>query len=118
MDSSNPLKVLGTNSNLIYCTNLIDLAKFTSLSPKCTISLPKSAGEAIVSSIISDTELLINKPFEGEAAESLLNLVGENGQRTGTEFVVIPHVDQSEMFQAVINRLAKDQAVGIFPEGY
>ena len=60
---------------------------------------------------------MLQKPFPSDdAVTTLLNLIDEDGVK-GTSFSVIPYVDQKDMFQAVITRLSKDQAVGIFPEG-
>lgn len=36
---------------------------------------------------------------------------------TGTKFKVAPHVDQTEVYNAVFERLAADGCIGIFPEG-
>lgn len=91
--------------------------KFTSLTVKATIVLPKGAGEAVIDKIVSDSELILKSPFVEDSATTLLTAVDEDGKRSGTEWSVIPNVDQSGMFQAVISRLSKDQAVGIFPEG-
>lgn len=79
--------------------------------------LPKGAGEAVINTIVSDTELLLSKPFQGDAAQALLEQVDEEGKRVGTSFNYTPHVDQSKMFSEVVNRFAKNNAVGIFPEG-
>jgi glycerol-3-phosphate O-acyltransferase/dihydroxyacetone phosphate acyltransferase len=79
--------------------------------------LPKGSGEAMISTIVSDTEILLAKPFDGEAASALLEQVDDNGKRIGTSYNFTPHVDQSKMFSEVVNRLAKNQAIGIFPEG-
>jgi glycerol-3-phosphate O-acyltransferase/dihydroxyacetone phosphate acyltransferase len=94
-----------------------ETATFSLLKPKFTLILPKGAGEAMISAIVSDTEVLLAKPFEGDAASALLDQVDENGMRIGTSYKFTPHVDQSKMFSEVVNRLAKNQAVGIFPEG-
>ncbi len=92
-------------------------AKFTEYGPKTTIALPKGAGEAVVSEVVTDTELLLNKPFEGEAAITLLSSTDESGKPVGTPFKHMPSVDQSKMFEAVVKRLSRNGAVGIFPEG-
>jgi glycerol-3-phosphate O-acyltransferase/dihydroxyacetone phosphate acyltransferase len=77
----------------------------------------KDAGEALIAEIKSDTEILLSKPFSEEKAITLLTNVNGAGERIGTEFRFMPHVDQSKMFDAVVKRLSKNQAVGIFPEG-
>jgi glycerol-3-phosphate O-acyltransferase/dihydroxyacetone phosphate acyltransferase len=87
------------------------------ISPKTSIALPKGIGEAIVAEVISDVALRLTKPFDGEAAITALTVVDETGNIIGSEFKLVPHVDQSSMFNSVVDRLAKNQAVGIFPEG-
>jgi glycerol-3-phosphate O-acyltransferase / dihydroxyacetone phosphate acyltransferase len=81
------------------------------------ILLPKSIGSAMVDKVISDNELTLLKPFDGNAAIALLEQVDDHGARIGTSFNFSPHVDQSKMFTEVVNRLAKNNAIGIFPEG-
>jgi glycerol-3-phosphate O-acyltransferase/dihydroxyacetone phosphate acyltransferase len=81
------------------------------------VILPKSAGEGMVSKVVSDTELLLARPYHGDAAIALLEQVDENGNRVGTHFTFTPHVNQTKMFSEVVNRLAKNNAIGIFPEG-
>ena len=71
----------------------------------------------MVAKILSDTELELLNPFSNDSAITLLSSVNSDGSFSGTDFSVIPYVDQSGMFQAVISRLSKDHAVGIFPEG-
>jgi glycerol-3-phosphate O-acyltransferase/dihydroxyacetone phosphate acyltransferase len=59
----------------------------------------------------------LSKPFEGDAAITMLSTVDENGNPVGIKFKYMPSVDQSKMFEAVVKRLARNGAVGIFPEG-
>ncbi|KAJ3187113.1 hypothetical protein HDU85_007151 [Gaertneriomyces sp. JEL0708] len=61
--------------------------------------------------IMSDVLLKVKKPVEDDEALKLLAAEG------GAEFKIVPHVDQQEMFQTVIDRLERGECVGIFPEG-
>ena len=93
------------------------VAKCTSYTPKATISLPKGSGDAVVAEVISDTEIVLQKPFEGDAAITMLTITDKDGNFVGTAFKHMPSVDQSKMFDAVVKRLARNGVVGIFPEG-
>ena len=103
MDPKDPLIIHGQGT------------RFTQLKDRSMLSLAKG-GAAPVLKVISDTELKLKKPWEEEAAITLLTLVGADGKR-GTPYKVIPHVDQAKMFQEVTCRLHLGQGVGIFPEG-
>ncbi|KAK9760272.1 Glycerol-3-phosphate/dihydroxyacetone phosphate acyltransferase, partial [Basidiobolus ranarum] len=86
--------------------------KFTSdLQPGCTIALPNGAGVSIVEEVISDTEVLVKKEFKELKALELLTA------NEGTDFKIIPHLDQSQVYTAVHERLNQGGCVGIFPEG-
>ena len=52
--------------------------------------------------------------MEGDIATTLLTSTGEDGNPIGTEYKLTPVVDQSSMFNAVVQRLAKGMAVGIY----
>jgi glycerol-3-phosphate O-acyltransferase/dihydroxyacetone phosphate acyltransferase len=105
IDGSNPLMLRGIDT------------KFSNYSGRYTINLPKDVGSSTISTIISDTELLLSKEFEGDKAKALLEQVDTQGNRIGTMYTVTPHVDQSKMFTEVVKRLSRNSAVGIFPEG-
>lgn len=92
------------------------LAKFTCIKPKSTIVIANGLGAAIVKESLSDTELILENPFEGITTVQLRNL-DASGAPIGLQFHIVPHVDQSQMFQSVVERLSKGQAVGVFPEG-
>lgn len=47
-------------------------------------------------------------------AKDLLDLLSQPG---GTSFKVAPHVDQTDVYNAVFDRLRRDGCIGIFPEG-
>ncbi|KAJ1848226.1 Glycerol-3-phosphate/dihydroxyacetone phosphate acyltransferase, partial [Coemansia sp. RSA 486] len=75
------------------------------------ILLPKSAGQARIDEIISDTQLRTSKEMkELEALEALT-------QSEGTPYKFAPHIDQDDMYRAVYQRLNNGECVGIFPEG-
>ncbi|KAG0347113.1 hypothetical protein BG004_000051 [Podila humilis] len=75
------------------------------------ISLPKDVGISAVAEIISDTELLIKKEFKDLKAIEMLTAAG------GTKFKCMPHMDQSNVYKTVFERLNAGHCVGIFPEG-
>ncbi|KAJ1945775.1 Glycerol-3-phosphate/dihydroxyacetone phosphate acyltransferase, partial [Kickxella alabastrina] len=75
------------------------------------IALPKSAGQARVDEILSDTQLRVDKEMKDLAAIEALT------HSEGTAYKVIPHVNQDEMFNAVYASLNRGECIGIFPEG-
>ncbi|TPX36507.1 hypothetical protein SmJEL517_g01351 [Synchytrium microbalum] len=94
--------------------------KFTTqTSVRSTITV--TGGSAEVVEILSDTELVIKKPFEGKDPAALASLLklrqNSEGKTVGSTYKVTPFVDQTNMFKSVIERLANGEVVGIFPEG-
>ncbi|KAM3075494.1 Glycerol-3-phosphate/dihydroxyacetone phosphate acyltransferase [Clarireedia jacksonii] len=97
--------------------------------------LPKFEGttaNAEIAEVISAEELRLKKPFRGRIA--LMQLTGrddidEDGKFTnqsvkgtkegfeGTKYKAAPKVDQTQVYDAVFDRLSQGGAVGIFPEG-
>ncbi|GJJ77683.1 glycerol-3-phosphate O-acyltransferase / dihydroxyacetone phosphate acyltransferase [Entomortierella parvispora] len=75
------------------------------------ISLPKDVGTSAVAEIISDTELIVKKEFKELKALELLTLP------EGTKYKCMPHMDQSNVYKTVFERLNAGHCVGIFPEG-
>jgi len=75
------------------------------------ISLPKDVGTSAVAEIISDTELIVKKEFKELKALELLTLP------EGTKYKCLPHMDQSNVYKTVFERLNAGHCVGIFPEG-
>jgi len=87
-----------------------------------SITLPKLGKETpetqIIAEIISQNELRIKKPFETVGAlQQLSDSENDNLSQKGSKFKVAPHIDQSKMFNAVIEELLSGGCVGIFPEG-
>ncbi|KAF9311789.1 hypothetical protein BGZ91_006718, partial [Linnemannia elongata] len=75
------------------------------------IALPKDIGTSAVVEIISDTELIIKKEFkELKAIEALTST-------DGSKYKCMPHMDQSNVYKTVFERLNAGHCVGIFPEG-
>ncbi|KAJ3316630.1 hypothetical protein HDU76_001662 [Blyttiomyces sp. JEL0837] len=108
----------------------------TEIEPKAVISLPNNLGSAEVLEIISDTELILLKPFQKSCWDALVpfvKAVEEHGTSSsasptptiiiGSKFKIIPHIDQNELFQNVEAVLLRNEdgsgggCVGIFPEG-
>ncbi|KAI8917266.1 hypothetical protein DFJ77DRAFT_459763 [Powellomyces hirtus] len=81
------------------------------LHPRAVIKLTKDMGQYEVVEVVSDTEVRIKKPIVDTAVLEYL------AAEKGVDYKVIPHVDQSEMFDSVTERLERGGCVGIFPEG-
>ena len=66
-----------------------------------------------VLSVASDVELILKQPPKGVAPPPLF------ASTDGVQYTakVVPHVDQTEMYSAVVDRLAEGGCVGVFPEG-
>ncbi|KAL8825854.1 MAG: hypothetical protein Q9170_007634 [Blastenia crenularia] len=82
-----------------------------------SIILPKTGTEAPeqqqIAEIMGSDELRLKKPFESaKAGHPLSSTLG-----TGTSYKLAPHIDQSEMFEAVYDDLTHEGCIGIFPEG-
>lgn len=82
-----------------------------------TIILPKVGKESpeqqAIAEILGPEELRLRKPFKKLKPDHPLH----EGLRTGTAFKVAPHIDQSQMFDAVYRGLEAGGCIGIFPEG-
>ena len=89
------------------------------------IVLPKVRGQTPnteIEKIISDTELRLKKPFKTpEALESLTkdgsDTENSASESKGTKFKIAPHVDQSQVYDAVFRDLNAGGTIGMFPEG-
>ena len=95
-------------------------------------SINGTAANAEIAEVISAKELRLKKPFKGQAAMRQLtgrDDVDENGNFTsdsvkgtvqgfaGSKYKTAPKVDQTQVYDAVFDRLSAEGAVGIFPEG-
>jgi glycerol-3-phosphate O-acyltransferase/dihydroxyacetone phosphate acyltransferase len=100
-----------------------------------TISLPPVNGQsyaAEIGEIRGPDEIVLKKPFKGR--DPLFALTGRrditadgqvtekvpteiNEQFKGSKFKVAPHVDQTQVYNAVFEMLNQGGCVGIFPEG-
>ncbi|ORX99844.1 hypothetical protein K493DRAFT_313040 [Basidiobolus meristosporus CBS 931.73] len=76
-----------------------------------SIALPNNIGVSVVQEVVSDTELIIKKEFKELEALELLTAT------EGTPYKIVPHLDQSNVYSAVHERLNNNGCVGIFPEG-
>ncbi|CAG8502417.1 6821_t:CDS:2 [Paraglomus brasilianum] len=81
------------------------------LAARSQISLPKNRGISEVVTIISDTELIVKKEFKDLKALEMLT------KPEGSEYYCIPHIDQSQVYNAVFETLNAGRCIGIFPEG-
>lgn len=95
-------------------------------------SVNGTAANAEIAEVISAEELRLKKPFKGAAAMKQMTGredVDESGKFTdktvqgpapgfaGTKYKTAPKVDQTQVYDAVFDRLSAGGAVGIFPEG-
>ncbi|TVY87716.1 putative acyltransferase [Lachnellula willkommii] len=95
-------------------------------------SIKGTAANTEIAEVISAEELRLKKPFKGAAA--MMQLTGrddvdDSGKFTdqsikgpkegfeGSRYKTAPKVDQTQVYDAVFDRLSADGAVGIFPEG-
>ncbi|KAI5866223.1 hypothetical protein GGS23DRAFT_556055 [Durotheca rogersii] len=100
------------------------------------IFLPSAKGQSgssvDISAINGPEELRVKRPFKGKLAMQQLtgrDDIDEKGNLTnrelrghgdgyeGTKFKLAPHIDQTEVYKAVFNRLRSGGCIGIFPEG-
>ena len=90
---------------------------FTTLSVGSLIILPKSGNESpehqVIAEILGPQKLRLKGPFKASKAGEPLH----EQLLTGTAYKVAPHVDQSEMYDAVFRSLSDGGCIGIFPEG-
>jgi glycerol-3-phosphate O-acyltransferase/dihydroxyacetone phosphate acyltransferase len=98
----------------LLCGRNVD---FTKLSVGSLIILPKAGVESpeqqAITKIISPEELLLKAPFKAsKAGEPLYDQL-----LAGISYKVAPHIDQSEMYDAVFRSLSDGGCIGIFPEG-
>ncbi|TVY47980.1 putative acyltransferase [Lachnellula cervina] len=95
-------------------------------------SIKGTAANTEIAEVISAEELRLKKPFRGAAAMRQLtgrDDVDDSGKFTdqsikgpkegfeGSRYKTAPKVDQTQVYDAVFDRLSADGAVGIFPEG-
>ncbi|TVY37072.1 putative acyltransferase [Lachnellula subtilissima] len=91
-----------------------------------TISLPSINGKthsSRIQEIRGAEELVLNTPFEGQ--DAILQLTSKRNLESGGPdrdfegciFRVAPHVDQTQVYDAVFKRLDAGGCIGIFPEG-
>lgn len=108
-DSQQPLKIRGVGT------------KFTEeLVAGGLLVLPPAGGQSAASAevieILSDEEVVLKREFKGDIALSQLTQKSEEDGK-GSKYKVAPKVDQSQVYDAVFQRLNSGGCVGIFPEG-
>lgn len=93
--------------------------KFTEeAEPKGLLGLPNSLGNAQIDQVVSDTRIVLKKPFKvnfakpTERDKRIIDLL-----TNGTNYKTAPHVDNHQVFDNVFNHLNKGRVMGIFPEG-
>jgi len=95
-------------------------------------SVNGTAANAEIEEVINAEEIRLKKPFKGQAAMQQLtgredidsngkftdeNVKGGPEGFTGSKYKTAPKVDQTQVYDAVFDRLSAGGAVGIFPEG-
>lgn len=91
-------------------------------------SVENSAANAEILEIKGPEEILLKRPFKGDVAINQLTgkevVVADGkveddykGEFQGTPFKVAPKVDQTEVYDAVFEKLSRGGCIGIFPEG-
>ncbi|KAK9463688.1 uncharacterized protein V1516DRAFT_668460 [Lipomyces oligophaga] len=70
--------------------------------------LPKSTGTGVVERVISDTEIVMQKPFKDKAIKMLSH---------PTVYKKAPKIDQKQVYEKVFEYLNNGGCIGIFPEG-
>lgn len=82
-----------------------------------TIILPRvgkvTPEQQSIAEILGPTALRLRKPFKEFPADHALH----KALRIGTDYKIAPHIDQTEMFNAVYQELESGGCIGIFPEG-
>lgn len=74
-----------------------------------TVKGPDGPQTASIEKILGPTSLRLKKPFASP--------LSHDPGRKGASFKIAPHVDQSQMFDAVYKELSNGGCIGIFPEG-
>lgn len=90
----------------------------TDTMAKGLVGLPEFLGNTQIAEVVSDTRLVLKKPFKvnfenpTESDKKIIKRLTE-----GTEFVAAPHIDNHQVFQSVFDHLNSGKVLGIFPEG-
>ncbi|KAI1768540.1 hypothetical protein GGR53DRAFT_477261 [Hypoxylon sp. FL1150] len=92
----------------------------------------QSGSSVDISKIVGPEEIRIKRAFKGKLPMQQLTgrddidekggftnkeLRGPKDGYPGTKFKIAPHIDQTEVYKAVFNRLSSGGCIGIFPEG-
>ncbi|KAL3423651.1 acyltransferase [Phlyctema vagabunda] len=95
-------------------------------------SVNGTAASTEIAEVLSAEEIRLKKPFKGQAAMMQLtgredvdesgkfgdqSILGTSAGFQGSKFKTAPKVDQTQVYDAVFDRLSAGGAVGIFPEG-
>jgi glycerol-3-phosphate O-acyltransferase/dihydroxyacetone phosphate acyltransferase len=103
-----------TGDTTLLCGHDVD---FTMLSVGSLIILPRMGNESpeqqVIAEIMGPEALRLKEPFKASKAGELLH----EQLLAGISYKVAPHVDQSEMYDAVFRNLSDGGCIGIFPEG-
>ncbi|KAJ3233116.1 hypothetical protein HDU78_006664 [Chytriomyces hyalinus] len=86
--------------------------KFTEQLRARTVLNFAGSNSVEVVEVLSDSVVKVK-----DISEAAAKALAESESDGGASFKVTPHVDQNDMFSAVVDRLNEGKCVGIFPEG-
>lgn len=104
LDPKNDLHIIGENTTFLK-----------DCEPKGLISLPRSLGSAVIGEVLSDSELVLKKPFRFSSEK--VELEAKELLKNGTAFKTAAKIDQSEVYAQVFEHLAHGHCIGLFSEG-
>lgn len=102
VDPHDPLKVIGAGTDFLC-----------SVKPECTslsVSVPPNVYCSVVERVESDSVLFLKKPLFHAA-------IPASDDGLGFGFVVLPVIDQTDVYNSVFKVLEDGECLGIFPEG-
>ena len=111
-DKNDPLLIRGVDTQFD-----VDIEKGSSL---ILPSIKGNAASTEIAEIVNAQEVRLKRPFSGDDALGQLTGGSSNaaeGDFQGTSFKTAPKVDQTEVYNAVFERLNQGGCVCIFPEG-
>ncbi|GME87472.1 unnamed protein product [Ambrosiozyma monospora] len=104
MDPENELRILGNGTQFTKDCEVRGL-----------LALPKSLGTGEIGEIVSDTELLLKKPFRYASQKTMET--AKQMFKEGAPFKTAPKIDQTEVYCQVFEHLAHGHCLGLFSEG-
>ncbi|KAI8969977.1 hypothetical protein BDF20DRAFT_888755 [Mycotypha africana] len=88
------------------------------VAPRDTIVISKSRSISYqIEQVISDTEIKLKQELSQEAINFITHANSSSPSKQIKPYKIIPHVDQSVLYEKVTERLTKGESIVIFPEG-